>query len=213
MNGYSQRFLRALVFCTLGMASLTHVATYQALGTASSQTGALIRTETTVQVGNHPLDRFKMIRLVKDSPASHRKGALFLLPPLGTSFNFYEQRDEHGGFGTSIAEFFALRNYDVYGYSPRFEGIPAGTCEAGVLDCTVMAGWNLQSLIDDVAFVRAQIEATHPGTRIVVGGASLGAILGLAVINAHPASYDGLILWEGMLFTPDAAVQALNQGC
>jgi pimeloyl-ACP methyl ester carboxylesterase len=66
--------------------------------------------------------------------------------------------------------------------------------------------------VDDIAFVRSQIEALHPGTKIVTGGASMGGILAVAVADAAPNDYDGVILWEGMLHTPDPAVQALNQG-
>jgi pimeloyl-ACP methyl ester carboxylesterase len=128
------------------------------------------------------------------------------------NFSFYEQRDPSGAFGSSIAEFFALRHYDVYGLGPRFEAIPAGTCEAGLFDCSVMAGWNLQSMVDDIAFVRSQIELLHPGTEIVAGGASLGGILALATADAHPDDYDGILVWEGMLASPDPVVQALNQG-
>jgi pimeloyl-ACP methyl ester carboxylesterase len=185
---------------------------YQIVGTAESREGNLVRTEYTVRAGLHPLDRFKMVRVAKDLPASRFQGSILFLPPLGTTFSFYEQRDPNGARGTSIAEFFAQRDFDVYGYSPRFEGIPAGTCEAGILDCSIMATWNLQSMVDDIAFVRSQIELLHPGTHIVTGGASLGGILALAVANAAPNDYDGIIPWEGMLFSNDPQVRALNQG-
>ncbi|HKI06610.1 MAG TPA: alpha/beta hydrolase [Thermoanaerobaculia bacterium] len=174
--------------------------------------GNLVRTEYTVKVGAHPLDRFKMVRIARDVPASQLRGSILLLPPLGPPFGFYEQRDPNGAPGSSIAEYFALHGFDVYGYSPRFEGIPAGTCEAGVLDCSAMAGWNMQSMVDDVAFVRSRIEALHPGTKAVAGGASLGGMLALATANAHPGDWDGIIPWEGMLYSQDPQVLALNQG-
>jgi pimeloyl-ACP methyl ester carboxylesterase len=185
---------------------------YLITGTATSRDGDLVRTEYTVRAGSHPLDRFKMIRIVKDGPAQALRGSILLLPPLGPPFSFYEQRDPSGAPGTSIAEYFALRNFDVYGYSPRFEGIPAGTCEAGVLDCSIMATWDLASMVDDIAFVRSQIESLHPGTRIVTGGASLGGMLALATANAHPNDYDGIIPWEGMLFSLNPQVRTINQG-
>ncbi|HVF59151.1 MAG TPA: hypothetical protein VNJ70_05000 [Thermoanaerobaculia bacterium] len=184
---------------------------YSVTATTTSQAGPLVRTEFLVQAGAHPLDRFKMVRLAKDVPPHVLGGSILFLPPLGLDFSFYEQRDESGGMGSSIAEFFALRNFDVYGYSPRFADLPAGTCEAGLLDCSVMAGWDLRSMVDDIAFVRAQIEQLHPGTKIVAGGASLGGILALAVANAQPADYDGILPWEGMLASPDPIVQGLNQ--
>ncbi len=180
---------------------------YQITGTVETQVGPLVRTELTVQAGAHPLDRFKAVRLVKEGQQNLR-GAILFLPPLGTTFTFYEQRDANNALGSSIAEFFALRGFDVWGVSPRFEGIPAGTCEAGLVDCSIMGTWNLASMVDDATFVRSQIA----GTKIVTGGASLGGILALAVANAHPDDYDGILVWEGMLFTPDPVVVALNQG-
>jgi len=45
-----------------------------------------------------------------------------------------------------------------------------------------------------------------------MGGASLGSILAIAVANDAPADYDGLVLWEGMLFSRDPQVLAMNQG-
>jgi pimeloyl-ACP methyl ester carboxylesterase len=185
---------------------------YQITGTARSREGNLIRTEYTVRAGSHPLDRFKMVRVVKDVPAQALRGSILLLPPLGPPFSFYEQRDANNAPGTSIAEYFAQRNFDVYGYSPRFEGIPAGTCEAGVLDCSIMATWDVASMVDDIAFVRSQIEILHPGTSIVAGGASMGGMLALATANAHPNDYDGIIVWEGILFSLNPQVRSLNQG-
>lgn len=183
---------------------------YQIVGTTESRTGNLVRTEYTISAGSHPLDRFRMVRLVKEGQPS--RGSILLLPPLGPTYPFYEQRDENGGVGTAITEYFALRGFDVYGYAPRMEGLPAGTCEAGLLDCSVMASWNLASMVDDIAFIRSQIELLHPGTKIVAGGASLGGMLAVAIANAHPGDYDGVIVWEGMLYSQDPQVLALNQG-
>ena len=183
---------------------------YLILGTTTTHAGGLVRTETLIQGGPSPLDRFTMIRLVKDVPPQALRGTVLFLPPLGVNFSFYEQTDPGGPAETSIAGFFAHRNFDVYGYSPRFTGIPAGTCEAGVFDCSVMAGWNIQSMVDDTTFIRGQIEALHPGAAVSVGGASLGGILAIAVVNAHPADYAGALVWEGMLYSLDPTVQAMN---
>ncbi|HEY3569856.1 MAG TPA: hypothetical protein VGP73_18120 [Thermoanaerobaculia bacterium] len=185
---------------------------YQITATVQTQNGGFVRTEYSVRAGAHPLDRFKMVRVIRDGAADHLRGSLLFLPPLGTTFSFYEQRDTNGAPGSSIAEYFAQRGYDVYGYSPRFEGVPAGTCEAGALDCSIMATWDLASMVDDIAFVRSQIELLDPHTRIVTGGASLGGILALAVANAHPNDYDGILVWEGMLHSQNPQVIALDQG-
>jgi len=204
--------MKRSLLAVLGLLAATHASAYEITGTAVSHDRNLVRTEYVVQVGASPLDKFKMTRLVKDVPTSQLRGSIFFFFPLGTTFAFYEQRDPNGAFGSSIAEYFALRNFDVYGYSPRFEGIPAGTCEAGLFDCSIMKTWDLASMVDDIAFVRSKIEELHPGTKIVAGGASLGGILAVAVANDAPEDYDGFILWEGMLNTPDPAVRALNQG-
>ena len=205
--------LAAALTAVLGASTAQAAGPYQIMGTVQTRSaGNIVRTEYTVKVGAHPLDRFKMVRIARDVPTSHLRGSILLLPPLGPPFSFYEQRDPNGAPGSSIAEYFALRNFDVYGVSPRFEGIPAGTCEAGVLDCSIMATWNLQSMVDDITFVRSRIEALHPGTDVVAGGASLGGMLGLAVANAHPGDYDGIIPWEGILYSQDPQVLAINQG-
>jgi pimeloyl-ACP methyl ester carboxylesterase len=205
------RSVLALVLAAaLGPAAAGASGPYQIVGTAQTRDAGLVRTEFTVSAGSHPLDRFKIVRVARDGQPF--RGSILFLHPLGTTFSFYEQRDESNAPGTSIAEFFALRGFDVYGVSPRFEGIPAGTCEAGVLDCSVMASWDLQSEVDDITFARSQIELLHPGTKIVAGGASLGGILAIALANAHPGDYDGVFPWEGMLHSDDPQVLALNQG-
>jgi pimeloyl-ACP methyl ester carboxylesterase len=207
--------IRRVLLPLLGAALLARAALasgpYQIALTSTTRAGGLVRTEYTVRAGTHPLDRFKMVRLARAN-AGPSPGSILFLPPLGTTFSFYEQRDPDNAPGSSIAEFFAQRGFDVYGYSPRFEGIPAGTCEAGALDCSIMATWDLASMVDDIAFVRAQIETLHPGTKIVTGGASLGGILAVAVANAHPTDWDGIIEWEGMLYSKNPAVRSINQG-
>jgi len=204
--------MKSILAALVLLAASQAVAAYEITGITASQDHNLLREEYMVQVGPNPIDRFKMTRVVKAVRPDRLRGSILFLFPLGTTFSFYEQRDPNGAFGSSIAEYFALRNYDVYGYSPRFEGIPAGACESGLFDCSIMKTWDLASMVEDIAFVRSQIEALHPGTRIVAGGASLGGILATAVADDAPEDYDGFILWEGMLNTPDPAVRALNQG-
>lgn len=208
----SSRSIACAVFLAAALvAEASASGPYQITATVETEVGPLTRTELTVQAGSHPLDRFKAVRLTRNG-GQNLRGAILFLPPLGTTFSFYEQRDPNGALGSSIAEFFAVRGFDVWGVSPRFEGIPGGTCEAGLVDCSIMGTWNLASMVDDATFVRSQIEARHPGTKIVTGGASLGGILALAIANAHPDDYDGILVWEGLLFTPDPAVTSLNQG-
>jgi|CXWL01.1.fsa_nt_gi pimeloyl-ACP methyl ester carboxylesterase len=207
-----KRTLLSSVLLPLLCASAASAAPYSITATASNPLhGGLVRTEFSVSAGAHPLDRFKVVRIRRDHGGPDR-GVILFLPPLGSTFSFYEQRDgDPGGRpGSSIAEYFALRGFDVFGVSPRFEGPTAGTCEAGLLDCSVMGTWNLQSMVEDVTFVRGEISTLHPGAPVALGGASLGSILAIAVADADPSSYDALILWEGMLYSNDPAVLALN---
>ena len=77
---------------------------YQITGTAVSREHNLVRTEYTVQAGVHPLDRFKMTRLVRDVPPDQLRGSILFFFPLGTTFSFYEQRDPNGAFGMGVFE-------------------------------------------------------------------------------------------------------------
>ena len=209
-----KRFINTLaLLCTvLICAASARAATYQIVGSETSTVaGDLTRTVTTVQVGANPLDRFLITRVVKGVPAGALKGTLLMLPPLGSGFQNYEAGDD-GDYNKSFAGFFARRNFDVWGYSQRVQGLAAGSCESGLVDCAPMAGWGLQTIVDDVAFVRQQIELAHPGGRPVVGGLSLGSIAAQAVINAAPADYAGAILIEGTLYDADAQVRAINAG-
>jgi pimeloyl-ACP methyl ester carboxylesterase len=203
--------LRAiLLLALLSCARLTYAQTYQIVGTQTSTVANnLNKTVMTVQVGSNPLDRFLISRVRKDTPAQAHRGTLLLLPPLGSGFQNYEVGDG-GDYDKSFAGFFARRGFDVWGYSQRVQGLAAGTCESGAADCSVMAGWGLQTILDDVAFIRQQIELAHPGEKPVVGGLSLGSIASIAVINAHPQDYGGAILIEGTLYDADPTVRAIN---
>jgi len=203
--------LRLLVLALVLAFPATAAGQPQVTAAVTTQVGLFDRTEYTVTDGPGPLDRFKAVRLVLHG-VTPRHEALLLLPPLGVNHGFYEQTDVLGTVASSFAGFFAARRYDVWQYISRMEGIPAGTCEAGLVDCSAFAGWDLQSMVDDVAFVRNLVEAANPGAEVTTGGASLGSILAIAVVNADPGRYAGAILYEGMLFTPDPAVRALNQG-
>ncbi len=197
----------ALLFC----AGLTHAQTYQVVGSQTTTVApGLTKTVTTVQVGSHPLDRFLMTRVRKAQGNSHR-GTLLLLPPLGSGFQNYEVGDG-GDYGKSFAGFFARRGFDVWGYSQRVQGLAAGTCESGAADCSAMAAWGMQTILDDVAFIRGQIEIGRPGEMPVVGGLSLGSMASIAVVNAAPEDYAGAILIDGALTTTNPEVRAINAG-
>jgi len=194
-----------LLFC----AGVTHAQT-QIISTVSSNvTNNVTRTVTTVQVGADPLNRFLMTRVRKNIPDYALRGTLLLLPPSGSGFQNYEVGDG-GDYEKSFAGFFARRNFDVWGYSQRMQGIAAGSCESNAIDCSAMGDWGLQTIVDDAAFIREQIELAHPGRKPVVGGLSLGSMAAIAIINSAPEDYAGAILIEGTIYDEDPAVRAIN---
>jgi len=197
----------AVLFCTAGV---THAQNYQIISAANSNMpNNVIKTVTIVQVGSNPLNRFLMTRVRKNIPNGDLKRTILLLPPLGSGFQNYEVGD-NGDYDKSFAGFFVKRDYDVWGYSQRVQGLTAGSCESNAIDCSVMADWGLQTIVDDVAFIRQQIDAVHPGENPFVGGLSLGTIAAVATINAHPSDYAGAVLIEGTLYDEDAAVRNIN---
>src|ERR1044071_1500101 len=117
-----------------------------------------------------------------------------------------------GDYSKSFAGFFARRGFDVWGYSQRVQGLTAGQCESGAVDCTTTGGWGMQTILDDVAFIRQQIAAAHPGEKPVVGGLSLGSIASVAAINQDPEAYAGALLIEGALYTSNPAARAITAG-
>jgi pimeloyl-ACP methyl ester carboxylesterase len=200
-------FLLAALFFYAGA---TQAQSYQIINTqTSSVSNNLIKTVTTVQVGSNPLNRFLMTRVRKNIPDHALKETILLLPPLGSGFQNYEVGD-NGDYQKSFAGFFAQRNYDVWGYSQRVQGLTAGSCESNSIDCSAMADWGIQTIVNDVSFIRQQIEAVHPGQKPVIGGLSLGSIASIATINAHPQDYAGAILIEGTLYDENATVRAIN---
>ena len=200
-----------LLLALLCCAPPAYAQTYQIVG--SETTGVapdLKKTVTTVQVGGNPLDRFLITRVRKDVPARALKTPLLLLPPLGSGFQNYEAVADGDDYGESFAGFFARRGFDVWGYSQRVQGLAAGSCESGAVDCSAMAGWGLQAIVDDVAFVRQQIGLARPASKPVVGGLSLGSVASIAVIDAAPNDYAGAVLIEGTIYDADPAVRAAN---
>jgi pimeloyl-ACP methyl ester carboxylesterase len=212
IGGVMKRISQTLfAICLLMLsASVSQAQPYQIISTESSVVGGdLSKTVTTVQFGNDPLNRFLISRVVKPVPNQAVRGVILLLPPLGSGFQNYEV-GENGDYNNSFVAFFARRNFDVWGYSQRVQGLTAGTCESGAADCSAMAGWGLQTIVEDVAFIRQQIELAHPGRKPVVGGLSLGSIASLATINAHPGDYAGAMLIDGTIYDEDPVVRAIN---
>lgn len=177
---------------------------------SSHGVGPLVQTDSLVTVGPSAIDKFGMHRLRRAHGAV--KGALLLLAPLGNGFSFFTT-DESGDPLRSFAAYFALRGWEVWGYSPRATGLVAGSCESGAVDCSSMANWGVAATVADATFIRSRIAAALPPHRpVLVGGYSLGGMTTIATINAHPNHYDGAFILEGALYAEDPAVLALNQG-
>jgi pimeloyl-ACP methyl ester carboxylesterase len=171
----------------------------------------LERTVATVQVGDDPINRFPVFHVRKSGHGQGSRGAILLLPPISAGFENYESTHT-GEYSDSFVAYFASRGYDVWGLSQRTAGLTAGDCESGAVDCSAMEDWGLDTLVEDIAFVREQIGAWHPGRRPVIGGVSLGSIAAMAVLDANPDDYAGAILLEGTLFNADPGERAIAQG-
>jgi len=211
-TSFAKRTFFAFLFAAqlLLVAASTQAQPFQPINTQNSVVGGdLNKTVTTVQEGTNSLDRFEMTKVAKQTSNQAVRAVMLLLPPLGSGFQNYEV-GENGDYNNSFVAFFARRNIVVYGYSQRVQGIPAGSCESGAIDCSPMQNWGIQTAVDDVKYIRDQIAVEYPGVDVIVGGLSFGSVLSLALLNAYPNDYAGAILIEGTLHDTNPAVQAIN---
>jgi len=185
---------------------------YQVISSVEETIGGFVRTVDIVQAGPNPIDKFEVVHVRHPDP-SETRGALLLAPGLGTGFQLYEHSDTPY-YRDSFAGFFATRGFDVWGFSQRVQGLAAGTCESGAADCSVMEGWGLAQLAADAEYVRTRIVAEDPGERPVVGGQSLGGMIGVAAVNANPEGYRAAIVLDAALYTEDPVFQGMAiAGC
>lgn len=180
---------------------------YQVVSVTERQAGPLTVTEEVVQVGEDPAARFTLHRMRKAHAAS--RGAMLIMPGGGSNFAFYAA-DEDGQELQSFAAYFALRGVDVWGYSPRTRGLAPGAC-SGAVDCSGMAGWGMQSVVDDALYIRERIRQVRGAEKPVIAGLSLGAMSTLALMNTAPGEWAGAVVWEGMLYSEDPVVLSANQ--
>jgi pimeloyl-ACP methyl ester carboxylesterase len=167
-------------------------------------THPLKKIDTVIQVGSNPDNRFTMHHVSRRHGVV--KGSIILIPSAYSNFAMYMIDEKQGPMG-SFAASLARAHYDVYGYSPRTANLPPRACTSGGIDCSVMQDWDLNTYVEDVEYIRAQV-ANHD--KPVVGGLSLGGGVGLAAVNAHPSGYAGLLLWEAMLYSENPVVNALS---
>lgn len=184
---------------------------YPIVAVETDNVGSLVRTVETVQAGANPIDRFKIYHVRHPRLRGEHARPVILAPPLGTGFQFYENQDGPR-YEESFAGFLAERGFDVWGFSQRVQDLPPGTCEHGQADCSVMADWGIAQLAADAEYVRQRIAAEGSGRLPIIGGVSLGGMIGLASIDAHPEAYAGLIAIDSALFATDPTVIALAGG-
>ncbi|HEX6732374.1 MAG TPA: hypothetical protein VF074_20320 [Pyrinomonadaceae bacterium] len=183
---------------------------YQVINTENSVVGGdLNKTVTTIQEGNNSLNRFYMTKVVKPTSNEALKAVVLLLPPLGSGFQNYEV-GENGDYNNSFVAHLARRGVALVGYSFRVQNLAAGSCESGAIDCSPMADWGLQTILDDIVYIRQQIELEFPGVNVIIAGLSMGSVSALATLNAHPNDYAGAILIDGTIHDTDATVRAIN---
>ena len=203
-------FALFLLVQLLLVTAVTQAQPYQIINTQNSVVGGdLNKTVTTIQEGNNPLNSFQMSMVIKPSSPQALRAVMLLLPPLGSGFQNYEV-GENGDYNNSFVAYFARRNIAVVGYSQRVQGLVSGSCESGAIDCSPMADWGVQTMLDDVAYIRHLIAAEFPGVPVLAAGLSLGSIGAIGAINEHPNDYAGAILIDGTLHDTDPAVQAIN---
>jgi pimeloyl-ACP methyl ester carboxylesterase len=180
---------------------------YQVVSVTERRVGPLVITEETVQAGQDPAARFTLHRMTKPNAAS--RGAMLLMPGGASNFAFYAA-DDNGKELQSFAAYFALRGIDVWGYSPRTQGLAPGAC-SGAVDCSGMRDWGMQAVVDDALYIRERIRQVRGADRPVIAGLSLGAMSTLALMNAAPDVWAGAVVWEGMLYSTDPVILSANQ--
>jgi pimeloyl-ACP methyl ester carboxylesterase len=195
-----------LAFFLILTAPARAAAGYQVVGVHEERDGPLLITEWSVQDGDNPVDRFTVHRVRKSGTSP--RGVLLMMPGGGSKFALYTA-SESGEIRDSFAGFFALRGFDVWGYSPRTRGLAPGACSTTV-DCSAMREWGMQTVVEDALYIREQIRRVHGKIKPVIGGYSLGAMSTLAVINASPRDWKGALLWEGMLYSEKPEVRRAN---
>ena len=150
--------------------------------TDSRITSPLVKIDTVVQNGLDPRNRFTMHHLYRH-PGSHDRGTIMLIPSLVANFDEY-LLNENDDRMVSLAVTLALEGYVVYGYTPRTAQIPVNGCSAAQFDCSIMGTWGFAAYLSDIDYIRQQ--ATRGDHKPVIGGLSLGGMLGIAAVNANP---------------------------
>lgn len=170
------------------------------------------REAITVTYGAQAFETFDVVHV--STPWAKRP--MLLLAPVGLGAAWYETNAD---YADSLLARLAYLGVDVWAIAPRrgtSATLPAGSCpgdpaapDPAPADCSAFGQWQLDDLIDDIAFVRGLVTSPR---RPTIGGHFTGAMVALAAVNADPQAYAGLMLWEGTLVTDDEATLAKNAG-
>lgn len=205
------RFLIAMMlFVATAANAQTLISSTTTTRDAVNKVGAFTRTEMVFQDGADTRNRFTVTRVKRaNKSAAETRGPVLLLP--GSSATFLVNEATLDTYDRSLAGFLAKKGFDVWGYSPRTKGIPAGGCDpGGGFDCSIMSTWGMDTVVADVEFIRGLIEDEHPCRPPVVGGWSLGAVTAEFVVGQNPSGYAGLLVIEGLVSSNDTVVLAAN---
>jgi len=166
---------------------------------------SIYRVEYRIAAGANPLNRFSITHVRSRTGLLHEKPPVVLLSPFLLPGSFYEVT-ETGSYLGSAAGKLASDGYDVWLVDERRTGAAPGTCEQGLVDCSVMAEWDFDTLATDGQLALAMARAMHPTMKPVVGGFSAGANAALALVNRAPHAVAGAFLYEGTFHTTDPAI-------
>jgi pimeloyl-ACP methyl ester carboxylesterase len=185
-------------------------ANYEVASTTRSHPHPSIeRVEYAIEVGESALDRFSIVHVGGRHGRAAPRGAVILLSPFSLPGAFYEI-SETGSYVQSMAGRLASRGIDVWLVDQRRSGLPPGTCEAGLADCSPMAAWDFDAYSTDALYALWLSKSIDPDAPVVLGGFSAGSNAALATVNRAPEAFAGVWLYEGTFHTVDPALKAHN---
>lgn len=192
--------LASLALATAGLAQ-----TFTVIDSQTAPRGDLTHEIETVVVDGDASQKFRAHRLYRADVAP--RGAILLIHGGEASFSFYLEHAT-GRLSRNVAGFLARNGYDVYGYDPRGSFLTAAQCAAPG-SCAFAADWGFGAILEDLEYLKGWVAETHAGEP-VIAGLSRGAMVTIAAVNSTPEDYSGAVVWEGMLYSEDPAVLALN---
>lgn len=198
-------------FVGMACAQTAEANQFSVISTNIQSKGDLIRIERVVQNGPNPSNRFGYYRVVrKEHVLTGARGAFILLPSLSQKFEGYELGNNADGddYENSMVANLAEAGLDVYGYSPRATFVAPGACTDGSFDCSIMADWGINAVVDDLKFIRAAVFLHHGLNRPLIGGYSQGAMATYAALDANPLAYKGAVILEGALYLAEPTLSA-----